>query len=193
MKDFTIDGYVTKNVETRATQSGQLVTRFSVNSPNYNRETKSSVPQFFECEYWHSGPQDQKAANIVEGALLLLWGGLAFDQWQDQQTGQNRSKVKLKVREVGVIRPPQPRAQAYQGAPQQPAHAPQGYQQPVPQAYQQAPAQGYRQAAPAAPAAQRGPAPAPAPQQPAYAPQAYQQPAAAGDTCGDMYDEDIPF
>lgn len=181
MKDFTIDGYVTKNVETRSTQSGQLVTRFSVNSPNYNRETKSSVPQFFECEYWHSGPQDQKAANIVEGALLLLWGGLAFDQWQDQQTGQNRSRVKLKVREIGVIRPPQPRQQAYQGAPQQPAYAPQGYQQ-VPQAL------AYRQGRPQ---------PAPAPQRPAYAPQAAPQAAYApqppADPGADLYDEDIPF
>ena len=48
MKDFTLDGYVTKSVETRSTQSGQLVTRFTVNSPNYNRETKSNTPQFFD-------------------------------------------------------------------------------------------------------------------------------------------------
>ncbi len=176
MKDFTIDGYVTKNVETRATPSGQLVTRFSINSPNYNRETRQSSPQFFECEYWHSGQQDDKARNIVEGALLLLWGSLAFDSWQDKQTGQSRSKAYLKVREVGVIRPPQQRQ-----------HQPQGYQQPA-YAPQQLPQQGYRQPAPqqAATAPRYGSqqvaqAPAPAPQQAAPQP-AY-----------DLYDEDIPF
>lgn len=129
MKDFTLDGYVTKNVETRSTQSGQLVTRFTVNSPNYNRETKSNTPQFFDCEYWHNGQNDDKARNIVEGALLLLWGSLAYDRWQDKQTGQNCSKAYLKVREIGVIRPPQP---AY--APQQAPAAPQRVAQaPAPQ------------------------------------------------------------
>lgn len=146
MKDFTIDGYVTKNIEVRATQSGQLVTRFSVNSPNYNRESRTSTPQFFECEYWHSGQQDDKARNIVEGALLLLWGSLAYDSWQDKKTGQNRSKAYLKVREVGVIRPPQTRQAPQQGyaqpayAPQQPAYAPQAPRQPA-YAPQQAPQQ----------------------------------------------------
>lgn len=181
MKEFTIDGYVTKNVETRSTTSGQLVTRFSVNSPNYNRDTKTSTPQFFECEYWHNGQNDDKARNIVEGALLLLWGSLAYDSWQDKQTGQNRSKAYLKVREIGVIRPPQQRQ--YQPAPQQ-------YRQqaaPAPQAYQQAPQQP-RYAA-------QQPAPAPAPAQTAYAPQqpAQAAPAPQQPLPYDVYDEDIPF
>lgn len=173
MRDFTIDGYVTKNVETRATPSGQLVTRFSVNSPSYNRETKQSTPQFFECEYWHGGQQDDKARNIVEGALLLLWGNLAYDSWQDKQTGQNRSKAYLKVREVGVIRPPRPKAD----------RQPQGYRQ----AARQQPVQQYApQAAPAPRYGSQQAAPAPAQRQ--YAPQAAQQPPAI-----DVYDEDIPF
>lgn len=169
MKDFTIDGYVTKNIETRSTTSGQLVTRFSVNSPNYNRDAKTSTPQFFECEYWHSGQQDDKARNIVEGALLLLWGSLAYDSWQDKQTGQNRSKAYLKVREIGVIRPPQPKQyqqQGYQQYGQQPAYAPQQ-----------------------APMAPQRVSPAPAPQQPAYAPQQAPQQAPVID----LYDDDIPF
>lgn len=179
MKDFTIDGYVTKNVEVRSTNSGQLVTRFSINSSNYNRETKTSTPQFFECEYWHSGQNDDKARNIVEGALLLLWGSLACDSWQDKQTGQNRSKTYLKVREIGVIRPPQPKQyqqQGYQQYGQQPAYAPQQAQQP---AY--APQQ--------APMAPQRVSPAPAPQQPAYAPQQAPQQAPVID----LYDDDIPF
>ena len=167
MKDFTIDGYVTKNVETRSTSSGQLVTRFSVNSPNYNRESRTSTPQFFECEYWHSGQNDDKARNIVEGALLLLWGGLAYDSWQDRQTGQNRSKAYIKVREIGVIRPPQPKQHQAQGY-RQASCAP---QQRVPQ---QAPAPRYGSQQPA-----------PVQQQAAYAPQQAAQQY--------LYDEDIPF
>lgn len=178
MKDFTIDGYVTKNIEVRSTNSGQTVTSFSVNSPNYNRDSKTSTPQFFECEYWHNGQNDDKARNIVEGALLLLWGQLSYDSWQDKQTGQNRSKAYLKVREIGVIRPPQPKQSQQQGYQQyapQPVYAPQYAPQPA-YAPQQAPTAPQRVAQ------------APAPQHPACAPQqAPQQPAY------DLYDEDIPF
>lgn len=190
MKDFTIDGYVTKNVEVRSTGSGQLVTRFSVNSPNYNRETRQSAPQFFECEYWHSGPQDDKAANIVEGALLLLWGQLAFDQWQDRQTGQNRSKSYLKVREVGVIRPPQPR-QYQQGAYAQQA----GYPPQAACAPQQAYAQQRGYARGQAPAGAQRVAQAPAPARPPYAPQPQPapEPPQGQQPTTDLYDEDIPF
>lgn len=152
MKDVIIDGYVTKNVEVRTTRSGNLVTSFSINSPNYNRDTNTSTPQFFNCEYWHNGNRDDKALNIVEGALLLMRGQLAYEQWQDRQ-GNNRSSVKIRVREIGLIRAPQARApqQGYQQAPRQatPATAPQQtqMQQMPPQTqYQQ-------QAAPMAPAA----------------------------------------
>lgn len=121
MKDVIIDGYVTKNVEVRSTSSGQLVTVFSVNSPNYNRETRTSTPQFFNCEYWHNGNRDDKARNIVEGALLLMRGQLAYETWQDRQ-GNNRNSVKIRVREIGLIRAPQQSAPAQ---PPQPAPAPQ--------------------------------------------------------------------
>lgn len=178
MKDFTIDGYVTKNVETRSTSSGQLVTRFSVNSPNYNRESRTSTPQFFDCEYWHSGQQDDKARNIVEGALLLLWGSLAYDSWQDKQTGQNRSKAYLKVCEIGVIRPPQPKQYQQPQGYQQAAYAPQQY---APQQAAPAPRYGSQQVA-------QAPAPAQRQYAPQAAPQAAQQPPVI-----DVYDEDIPF
>lgn len=119
MKEFTMDGFVTKGVEVRGTNSGRMVTKFSLNSPTYNRETNTNTPQFFDCEYWWNGNSDYKARNIVEGALLLIRGQLAQDTWQDRNTGQNRSKVTLKVREIGVIRSAQPKAQpAPQQAPQ---------------------------------------------------------------------------
>ena len=186
MKDFTIDGFVTRNVEVRQMPSGQLVTKFSVNAPSYSRETQQSTPQFFDCEYWHGGPQDYKAANIAEGALLLLWGSLSYDSWTDQQSGQKRSRVTLKVRELGVIRPPQPRAprqDAQQGAyaPQQRAYAP----APAQQAYAPAPQPAY---APSAPPQAPAPSPArPAPVRQAPEPQP-QYPPVDG-----LYDEDIPF
>ena len=166
MKDFTIDGFVTQNVETKATQSGRMVTKFSVNSPDYDRKTQERTPQYFDVEFWHD-QGDPKAAMIREGALLLVWGQLHQDKWTDRATGQNRSKVVLRARELAQIRAPQPGRQ--QARPQQPAYAPQGYPQPA----QYAP-----QPAAYAPAPQAAPQPSP---QPAQAPVV------------EIYDEDIPF
>lgn len=165
MREFVLDGYVTRNVSERAARNGRSVTSFSVNSPDYDRETGQSKPQFFDCEFWHD-QADRKHLLIREGALLLLWGRLGQDAWQDRQTGQNRSKVTLRVLEVAQIREPQPR----QAAP--------------------APAQGYQPApAPAPQQAPQAPAPAPQPYRQAPAQQAPQAPAPAPD----LYDEDIPF
>lgn len=180
MKDVTIDGFVTQNVETRATQSGREVTRFSVNSPDYDHKTKERTAQYFDVEFWHD-QGDRKAAMIREGARLMVWGQLHQDKWQDRDTGQNRSKVVIRAREVAQIRAPQPGAPregrppqpAYQ--PQQPAYPPQAYQQPAypPQPYQPQPV-AY--------------APAPQPVQ-----QAAPQPMPAQPPVADVYDEDIPF
>lgn len=169
MKDVIIDGYVTKNIEVRTTRVGQNVTSFSINSPNYNRETKTSTPQFFNCEYWHNGQRDDKALNIVEGALLILWGQLAYDSWQDNQ-GNNRSSVKIKVREIGLIRGPQQR---------QPKTVPQApvqqvpIQQQVPSQQQYIQQQQYQQQAVPMPPVSR--------------------PAAAPVVDASIYDTDIPF
>lgn len=176
MKEFTMDGFVTKGVEVRGTNSGRMVTKFSLNSPTYNRETNSNTPQFFDCEYWWNGQSDYKARNIVEGALLLIRGQLAQDTWQDRNTGQNRSKVTLKVREIGVIRSAQPKAQpAPQQAPQMATAAPQQATQPATAAPQQA------VAAPPMAAPQQMTMQQPAPQQ---APQVVD---------ASIYDVDIPF
>ena len=131
MKDFVMDGYVCKGVEVRSTQAGKLVTKFTLNSPDYNRSTQQSDPAFFRCEYWHNGQNDQKAANIVEGAVLLVWGSMRFDQYTDK-AGNKRSETAFKVREIGLIKPP--------ARPQQPQYAPQPAPAPVQQpaaAYQQ--------------------------------------------------------
>ncbi len=187
MKDFTIDGFVTQNVETKATQSGRMVTKFSVNSPDYDRKTQERTPQYFDVEFWHD-QGDPKAAMIREGALLLVWGQLHQDKWTDRATGQNRSKVVLRAREVAQIRAPQPGRQ--QARPQQPAYAPQGYPQPAPQQYTPRPPmpQDYAPAQYAPQSAAYAPAPQPAPQ---AAPQPTPQPAQA--PVVEIYDEDIPF
>ena len=169
MKDFVMDGYVCKGVEVRSTQAGKLVTKFTLNSPDYNRSTQQSEPAFFRCEYWHNGQNDPKAANIVDGALLLVWGALRFEQWDDKSTGGKRSEIVCKVREIGLIKPPaRPQQPQYAPQPVQQAYAPQYAPQPAPAPVQQ-PAAAYHQPAPVA-----------------VPPQAVQVPMS-------VFDEDTPF
>ncbi len=183
MKQFIMDGFVTKNVDVRGTNSGRMVTKFSINSPTYNRETNSNTPQFFDCEYWWNGQQDRKAQHITEGALLLVSGQLQQDTWQDRTTGNNRSKITLKVREIGVIAPPK------NAAPQ-----------PITQAAPQPVAQPMTQPAPQTAPVRPMPATQPVPQRmtvPQQAPQpttqAAPQPVAQQATMDSIYDVDIPF
>ena len=193
MREFVMDGYVQKQVEDRATQTGRVVTRFSVNSPDYDRQSGQKTPHYFDVEYWHD-PQDDKRRHIQEGALLMLWGRFKQDKWQDKQTGANRSKVVFTANEVALIRQSRPQgygqASAYQPqAMQPPAYAPQAGAY-APQAQQPATAAARPAYAPQQPAyaPQQAPQAAPAPvQAPAQAAPAQQPPVV------DVYDEDIPF
>ena len=158
MKRFYLDGWVcrgqngARGVTTRQVQGQQgarCVTSFRVNSPTYNASTQTKVPHYFQCEYWHD-PADRKAALIEDGACLMLAGDLDHHTWVDQQSGQQRGEVRLRVYEVARVFAPQAAAQgayAPQGAPRTPQPAP-----------QPAPVPAY------------APQPAPA-SQPAYAPQ----------------------
>ena len=142
MKEFVMDGYVQSQIEDRAVRNGRAVTKFSLNSPDYDPQSGTRTPNFFDVEYWHDA-QDDRRRSIQEGALLMVWGRFRQDRWQDKQTGQNRSRVVFDAREVAVVRAPQPRQCRQQGyqqdayATQQPAYPPQQAPQapPAPELY----------------------------------------------------------
>lgn len=117
----TLEGYVTKGAETRATQSGRELTKFTLNCPKRRKvggEWKSE-PRFVRCVYWHVAEgQDFKAPQIVEGARLVVTGEIDFEQWEGRD-GQKRSENPVNVREVVTV------AQRENGA-SQPARTAQG-------------------------------------------------------------------
>lgn len=121
----TIEGYVTKNIDRRSTQSGREMTKFSLNCPKrrkVNGEWKSE-PRFIKCVYWHVPEgQDFKAPQIVEDARLVVTGEIDFDQWEAKD-GTKRSENPVNVRELVTVAPREMR-------PSQPVREPQtdGYQ-----------------------------------------------------------------
>ena len=102
MKQFFMDGWVTSSEPvTRQTATGKLVTSFSVNSPDRRKNAQGeweSVPQFFDCQYWHRSDRDFRAQSIAPGARLVMAGEPRFESWE--RDGQKRSRVVLNVRDL---------------------------------------------------------------------------------------------
>ena len=113
---------------------------------------------------------------MAKGAKVSVEGHLRWHQWQDNQTGQNRSKLSVIVDEVELM---QQKQNGQQTAPQQPQAAPQiqqgFYQAPQAQTYQQLTPKAYQQPMQVQPMASAQPM------------------AAAQPIVATVYDEEIPF
>lgn len=103
----TLEGYVVKGVDTRATQNGREMTKFSLNCPKRRKVNGEwqSQPRFIRCVYWHVPEgQDFKAPQIVEGARLVITGEIDFNEWEVKD-GSKRSENPVNVREVVTVAP----------------------------------------------------------------------------------------
>lgn len=100
-----MDGYVCGKVETRTTASGKSVTSFGVNSPERRKNPQTgeweSVPQFFDCQYWHRSDRDWRVPQIAEKAHLVLVGEPRYESWE--KDGQKRTKVTMNVRDLWAV------------------------------------------------------------------------------------------
>ena len=207
-----ISGNLTRDCETRQTQTGTTVISFgvAVNERRMNQQTQQweDKPNFVDCVLFDRNGNRQWMANALrKGFKVYVEGRLSYSSWVDRETGKNRSRLEVIVQDIDASWPR--KEQAAPPAPQQGYQPPQGYQyaQPAPQqqpvGYQQQP-QGYAQPAQAPQAPQPANyaqtaqyAPQQAPQAPAAPAQQQmqmpaQQPMATAPTV-DVYDEDIPF
>ena len=172
-----LEGRLTRNVELKYTSSGQPVAAFGLAiNRYYKRDGDAQFTEevtFVDVEAW--GQTAERVGQEQKGRGVRIRGRLKLDTWQDQQTGAQRSKLKVVADSVELKPLPQEQGQ-------------QGYQQgPAPQAgYQQTPRQaqqGYQQRPPA----QQAPRQGYAPRQPQGG---YKQGPAPQ---GDEFTDDIPF
>lgn len=92
-------GNLTRDVELKSTPSGMQVAQFGLamnrrwNTPSGERKEETT---FVDCEAW-----EKKAENIAKffskGKPIFVEGRLKLDTWQDKESGQNRSKLKVVV------------------------------------------------------------------------------------------------
>lgn len=101
-----IMGNLTRDPETRATQSGTSVTSFSVAvSRSYrNNNTGENVDEvsYFDCTAW--GRTGETIAKwLHRGSGIIVSGRLRQHTWDDEKTGQKRSRVEIVVEDFNFV------------------------------------------------------------------------------------------
>jgi single-strand DNA-binding protein len=105
-------GRLTREPETTSLQSGASVTKFSLavgrsrKNPHTGQWENDPNPLYIDCEAWTNkdGKGVGKAATfLTKGSQVFVEGRLETDSWDDKNTGQKRSKIKLNVQVIEFL------------------------------------------------------------------------------------------
>mgnify|MGYP003118338675 FL=1 len=91
-----IAGRLTRDPELKALPNGNSVTELglAVNQRSKKGEEWVDDPIFLDVSVW--GRQAENACQYLKkGSVALVEGRLTMDQWEDKQSGQKRSKIKI--------------------------------------------------------------------------------------------------
>ena len=98
-------GNLTRDVELRSTNSGQQVARIGI---AINRRWTGQDGQmreevtYVDCEAWGKTAETM-AKYLAKGRPVFIEGRLKLDQWQDKESGQNRSKMGVVIESFQFI------------------------------------------------------------------------------------------
>lgn len=139
INSVSISGNLGRDPELRVTPTGTSVLSLSVAVNDRVRDQQTG--EWRDRANWvdvvvFGSRADAIAPFLAKGSKVAVSGRLRWSQWQDKQTGANRSKLEVVAGEVVFLTPQQqPTHQAPQQAPQGRAYAPQATQAaPRPQA-----------------------------------------------------------
>ena len=143
-------GNLTRDPEVRYTPKGTAIATIGL-AVNRTWTTdageKKEEVTFIDVDVW--GKQAETIGQyMAKGRPLFVEGRLKLDQWDDKESGQKRSKLKVVCENFQFIGAPRQGAEFKEGAP--PAERPQRAR-PAPAAPPAAPAGGVDQEAPAEP------------------------------------------
>jgi len=99
----TLFGRLTKDPETKYTQSGTAITSFSIaNNKTWNQDgEKKSQVSYFECTAW--GKLGEIIAQYIsKGNRILIEGRLQQQSWDDSE-GKKRYAIKVIVENFNFI------------------------------------------------------------------------------------------
>jgi single-strand DNA-binding protein len=125
-------GNLTRDPERRTFANGGYVTRFSMATNRrykHNGEMKEEVT-FIDCDVFGS-TGDAVAQYCRKGSPVIVEGRLKSEQWEDRQTGQKRSRMKVACESVQFINSAQSRTE-YEPEPAPAKQQMPVYQEPLP-------------------------------------------------------------
>lgn len=98
-------GNLTRDPELRTTPKGTAICQFGI-AVNRQFKDESGATRdettFVDVEAW--GKQGELVARYLsKGSLAMVEGRLRFDQWEDKQSGQKRSKLKVVLDNVQFL------------------------------------------------------------------------------------------
>ena len=99
-------GNLTRDVEVRFTTGGTAVGQFglAVNETYTQNNEKKERVTFIDVTVF--GKQAEHCGNYLsKGKLCLIQGRLQLDQWDDKESGQKRSKLKVVAERVQFLSP----------------------------------------------------------------------------------------
>lgn len=99
-------GNLTRDPEMRYTQQGAPICEFglALNENYTNKQTGQKVEKvhFIDIVCW-AKTAEIAAEYLKKGSPVHIEGKLTQDRWQDQQTGQNRSKIKVTCERLNFV------------------------------------------------------------------------------------------
>ncbi len=96
----TLIGRLTRDPEINYTASGTAVCKFSI----ANNEKYKDVEKVYYFDIVTFGKTAEVCNQYIKkGSLIAVTGRLVQDRWQDQQTGQNRSKISVTADQVEFL------------------------------------------------------------------------------------------
>ncbi len=137
-------GNLTRDPELRYTNSGTAVCEFGLAvNRRFGNDTSRDEVCFVDIIVWDK--QAESTGRILQkGAPALIEGRLQLDQWEDRETRQKRSRLRVVAERVQFVggrndrddmdggTPPPPQQQQQQYAPRQQNQGRGGYQQQPP-------------------------------------------------------------
>ncbi len=109
-------GRLTREPESRTFANGGKMAffGFAVSTRRKNPQTgqwENGEAMFIDCKVFNRGDYGKKADTALQylhkGHQAYLEGKLVFEQWDDKQTGQKRSKHVLEVEDFQMLEPRQ--------------------------------------------------------------------------------------
>jgi single-strand DNA-binding protein len=100
INSFTVSGNITRQPEITQLPSGTDVLKLRV-AVNTRRKQGEDKANYFDCEIWGGAGALLKKVMAdgtdLKGHRVLIAGELDYQEWQDRDTQQTRSKTVLKV------------------------------------------------------------------------------------------------